>query len=95
MINLYPKLIESALEFRVYSKQKLAENSNQEFVLTCDLETVPLAKGYDIKKIEDGIYTVFKLNDEKSVSSNTSSEAKEEEVKHAQEPNFETDSDHD
>lgn len=63
--------------------------------MTCDLETVPLAKGYEIKKIEDGIYTVLRLHEEKSVSSNTSSEAKEEESKHPQEPNFETDSDHD
>ena len=51
MIDLYPKLIESALEFRVYSKQKLNEFFKEPNVIDENLETCPLADGYEIHKL--------------------------------------------
>ena len=56
MMDLYPRLIESIVEFRVYYRKILAERDKKSYAIDPKFETWPHAKGYKIIKIKDYQY---------------------------------------
>lgn len=64
MMDLYPKLIESIVEYRVYHRKILAEKKGQSYKINPEHETCPVAKGYKIIKEADYKYRCEKEDDE-------------------------------
>ena len=56
MMDLYPRLIESIVEFRVYYRKIIAERAKIPYKIDPQFEAWPLAKGYKITKIKDYQY---------------------------------------
>ena len=61
MMELYPRLIESIVEFRVYYRKIIANRAKIPYKIDPQFETCPLAKGYKITKIRDYEYKCEKL----------------------------------
>ena len=56
MMDLYPRLIESVIEFRVYYRKILTERAKQSYTIDSQFETCPWANNYKITKIKDYQY---------------------------------------
>jgi len=55
MMGYYPTLLEACIEFRVFHKKFIQKRDKKPFVLTPELETIPMSQGYRIVK-ENGKY---------------------------------------
>lgn len=64
MMDLYPKLIESVVEYRVFHRKVLAERKGQTYIINPEHETCPVAKGYRIIKEADYKYRWEKIDQE-------------------------------
>lgn len=64
MMDLYPKLIESIVEFRVYYRKVIADRAKTPYTIDPKFETCPLAKGYAITRIKDYEYKCEKVASE-------------------------------
>jgi hypothetical protein len=66
MMDLYPKLIESIIEFRVYYRKLIAERNGETYRINSEHETCPLAHSYKIIKVADYQYRCEKELDEET-----------------------------
>jgi hypothetical protein len=66
MMDLYPKLIESIIEFRVYYRKLVAERNGEPYQINSEHETCPLAHSYKIVKVADYQYRCEKELDEET-----------------------------
>ena len=63
MMELYPKLIESVVEFRVYYRKIWGERKGEPYTIDPEHEWCAIAKGYELEKIEDYKYKWNKLEE--------------------------------
>jgi len=82
MIEIYPRLVESVVEFRVFHRKVIAERKGETYEINPEHETCPLAKGYQIVKIADYQYKCEILEDQ---NQNKDEKVKEEENKMGEE----------
>lgn len=63
MMDLYPRLIESVVQFRVWHRKVIAERKGETYQINPEHETCPIADGYKITKIRDYEYKCEKVDD--------------------------------
>ena len=46
MVPLYPDLLKYSVEYRIYSRQMIADHKGEKFEFNAELEKIPMAENY-------------------------------------------------
>lgn len=66
MFELYPLIIEKALQFWLEWRRLVAEENHEVYVVEAAHETVPIANGYSIIKEADNLYRCLLTKDQQA-----------------------------